>query len=240
MPLAQTTLVGNLGIIGVLILLEGLLSADNALVIALLVKHLPADQRKKALLVGLVGSFIMRFAAILMARSLIQFWYLQLAGAIYLLYLPAKHFLPRMSAGLKKDQIRQLPGFWKTVVMVEFTDLVFAIDSILVAVTLSQQPVIIWIGGISGVVLLRFGAFYLVKMLEKMPDLEHMAYVLVAWVGVKLIFMAGRAFHEYYGIGPAIKEMNAYVFWTGTILILIAGTILAIRRKVPEKSKEGN
>ena len=240
MPFADTTFVGNLGIIGVLILLEGLLSADNALVIAVLVKHLPPKQRRNALLVGLAGSFSMRLGAILLARTLIQFWYLQGLGAVYLLYLPIKHFWPQRKVDGKEVAPRKLPGFWATVALVEFTDLVFAVDSILVAVTLSRNIIIIWIGGISGVVLLRFAAFLLVKLMIKMPGLEHMAYVLVAWVGVKLSFMSLHSFHEYYQLGPAIGEMNQYVFWSGTLLILIVGIIMSKRGASPEEQTNEN
>jgi YkoY family integral membrane protein len=231
--LAEATLWGNVGIVGVLILLEGLLSADNALVIALLVKHLPPKERRRALLVGLVGSFMMRLGAILLAKTLIQFWYLQALGAVYLLYLPFKHFVRARAESKGADFVKPKPlGFWQTVALVEFTDMVFAVDSILVAVTLSKNPVIVWIGGISGVVLLRFAAFILVRLLERMPGLEHMAYVLVAWVGLKLAFMSGHSFHEYTHLGPAIGEMNPYVFWTGMGVILVAGTWLS-RRPAP-------
>jgi len=239
-PFAETTLAGNLGIIGILILLEGLLSADNALVIALLVKHLPPRQRRNALLVGLVGSFTFRLAAIFLAKHLINFWYLQLLGALYLLYLPLKHFLLK-HAEKKVDYIakpRKIPGFWQTVVIVEFTDLVFAVDSILVAVTLSKEMWIVWIGGISGVVLLRFAAFILVRMLEKYPGLEHMAYALVAWVGVKLAFMSAHAFHLSTGQGPEFKELNPYIFWGGMAVILGVGIWQSRRTAVEPPEQE--
>ncbi|MGI8922434.1 MAG: TerC family protein [Fimbriimonadales bacterium] len=230
MPIAEASVLGDVGTIGILILLEGLLSADNALVIALLVKHLPPQERRKALLVGLVGSFTFRFAAILLAQSLIDYWYLQMLGAIYLLYLPIKHFLRHRSQHVVKVP-RKLPGFWKTVAIVEFTDLVFAVDSILVAVSLSDKIWIVWVGGISGVVLLRFAAFVLVRLLDRMPGLEHMAYVLVGWVAVKLAFMSLASFHESTGRGPEFPHLDPWVFWSGMVVILVVGIILA--RRVP-------
>lgn len=236
MPLADTTLLGTLGTIGVLILLEGLLSADNALVIALLVKHLPPKERRRALLVGLVGSFTFRFVAILLASTLIQYWYLQAAGALYLLYLPAKHFLlhRQQHRGAESVKPRKMPGFWQTVAMVEFTDLVFAIDSILVAVTLSSETWVIWVGGISGVVLLRFAAFILVRVMDKMPGLEHMAYILVGWVAVKLAFMAGHSYTKALKIKPEFPELNKTVFWVGMGIILVGGIYLAKRGAKPD------
>jgi YkoY family integral membrane protein len=241
MPLADAAFsIGTLGTIGVLILLEGLLSADNALVIALLVKHLPPKERRRALLVGLVGSFTFRFAAILLASKLIEFWYLQAAGALYLLFLPAKHFL--LHSKEKKVEVegtkpRKMPGFWQTVAMVEFTDLVFAIDSILVAVTLSTETWVIWVGGISGVVLLRFAAFILVKVMDKMPGLEHMAYVLVGWVAVKLAFMAGHSYTKATHAQKMFPELDKTVFWVGMGIILAVGIYLSRRGTRAEETE---
>jgi len=240
MPLADVTFLGTLGTIGVLILLEGLLSADNALVIALLVKHLPPKERRRALLVGLVGSFTFRFLAIFLATHLIKFWYLQAAGALYLFYLPAKHFLLHRKDDKRPpgeiDKPRKQLGFWATVAMVEFTDLVFAIDSILVAVSLSKVTWIIWVGGISGVVLLRFAAFILVKVMDKLPGLEHMAYALVGWVAVKLSFMAVHSYSKV-NMSEEISEMNQWVFWSGMAIILAVGIYLS-KRTAPSAKAE--
>lgn len=221
----------NAGTIGLLILLEGLLSADNALVIALLVRHLPPKERRKALLVGLVGSFTMRFLALLSAKHLIAFWYLQAFGAAYLLYLPLKHFIGRSASGHGDRPVGAPPSFWKTVVLVELTDLVFAIDSILVAVAVSDNIYIVYTGAISGVVLLRFAAFVLVRMIEKWPGLEHMAYVIVAWVAVKLAFLSAHSAHEAKVLPTAVPEMPTWLFWSGTFAILILGTWMSARKR---------
>lgn len=240
MPLADVTFFGTLGTIGVLILLEGLLSADNALVIALLVKHLPPKERRRALLVGLVGSFTFRLLAIVLATQLIKFWYLQAAGALYLFYLPAKHFLLHRKKGMEGAGLpvkpRKLPGFWATVAMVEFTDLVFAIDSILVAVSLSKVTWIIWVGGISGVVLLRFAAFVLVRVMDKLPGLEHMAYALVGWVAVKLSFMSIHSYSIAANWPEEFHELNPWIFWIGMAVILGAGIFLSKRTATPGKA----
>ena len=122
-----------------LVLLEGLLSADNAMVLAVLVLGLPKDQQRKALRYGILGAFLFRTVAILAAAYVIQLSVVKLVGAAYLLYLPFKHF-----RGGEEGQDRRVPpkatpwlglsAFWGTVVKVELTDIVFAIDSILVAV----------------------------------------------------------------------------------------------------------
>jgi YkoY family integral membrane protein len=160
-----------------------------------------------------------------------QFWYLQLAGALYLLYLPTKHFWPKRKASGGAKQRKPL-GFWPTVALVEFTDLVFAIDSVLVAVSVSNELWVIYTGAISGVVLLRFAAFILTKVLDRMPGLEHMAYILVGWVAVKLLFLSVHTLSENYSLHWPVSEMNKWVFWTVTALIIVVGTIWSKRAGV--------
>lgn len=233
MWLAETNSVAIAGTIGLLILLEGLLSADNALVIALLVRHLPEKDRKRALLVGLIGSFTLRFLALLAAKTIIQFWYLQAVGAAYLFYLPTKHFWPKKK--LEEGQVHKIKkplGFWPTVALVEFTDLAFAIDSVLVAVSVSKELWIIYTGAISGVILLRFAAFMLTRLLDHRPGLEHMAYVLVGWVAVKLAMLSIHTASEAYHLGWPVSEMNPVVFWAGTGIIIIGGVFFS--KKKPE------
>ncbi|MCY7593356.1 hypothetical protein MH139_18650, partial [Bacillus altitudinis] len=77
----------------VLIGLEGILAADNALVMAVMVKHLPEKQRKKALFYGLAGAFVMRFGSLFLISFLVDVWQVQAIGAIYLLYISIHHIL---------------------------------------------------------------------------------------------------------------------------------------------------
>ena len=127
--------------IGLLVLLEGLLSADNALVLAVLVLGLPRSEQKKALRYGILGAFAFRAVATALAAYLIDVAWVKLIGAAYLLYLPYAHFREKPQEGQQRTFKPARPwlgltAFWATVVKVEFTDVVFAIDSILVAVAM--------------------------------------------------------------------------------------------------------
>ncbi|MCE9557543.1 MAG: hypothetical protein K8R88_01190, partial [Armatimonadetes bacterium] len=162
--------------IGVLIVLEALLSADNALVMAIMVRHLPPDQQKRALMYGLWGAFVLRAIAIIGASYITRFWWLQLAGALYLIWLPLKHFVSHSSG----KEVKNKPmGFWQTVIAVDLMDLAFALDSVLVAVSFvdtAHHPDKMWVvvtGAILGIILLRFAASYFIRLLEKYPMLEH-------------------------------------------------------------------
>ena len=187
-----------------LIVLEGLLSADNALVLAVLVRHLPKDQQRRALRYGIIGAFGFRLIAILLSAFLLKFWIFELVGGGYLIYLAARHFLSH-SEGEGEGVHSKQRGFWATVVSVELADIAFSIDSILAAVALSRglpvhlqdipDPVFGWelwiwvvfLGGVLGIVTMRFVAGYFILLLEKFPALASGAYLLVAWIGFKLI-----------------------------------------------------
>jgi YkoY family integral membrane protein len=186
--------------IGLLVLLEGLLSADNALVLAILVLGLPKAQQKKALRYGIIGAFAFRAAATVFAVYMIHFAWVKLVGALYLLYLPYKHFTQEGDA----EQRRQpkpatswlfLSPFWATVVKVELTDIVFAIDSILVAVAMSNKTWVIITGGILGIIAMRLLIGQLLIVVQRYPVLVDGAFVIIAWVGIKLLLEYAHQLH---------------------------------------------
>ncbi|WP_188455923.1 TerC family protein [Virgibacillus oceani] len=191
----------------ILIGLEGILSADNALVLAVIAKHLPDDQKKKAINYGIIGAFVFRFAALFAISFIANVWQVQAIGAAYLIYLGLKHVIGNVFGSDKdeKDDVEEESagkGFWPTVAKIGLADLAFAIDSILAAVALAivlpptdlpqfggmdgGQFLIVVIAGIAGLILIKFAANWFVKLLDDRPGLETTAYLIVAWVGVKL------------------------------------------------------
>ena len=213
-------------------LLEGLLSADNALVLALLVRHLPKDQQAKALQYGLVGAFVLRGIGIALASYIIGLWWLCAVGAAYLVYLAAKHFLAKG----KEDEhaVPKKPmGFWQTVAVVEFTDIVFAVDSILVAVALVRDASKLWIvytGVFLGIVLLRLAAGFFIKLIRKYPTLDDMAYALVGWAGAKLAAKGVHLYGERYNVQTP-ELMPDALFWSVFAVIVVFGVVAARRHK---------
>jgi YkoY family integral membrane protein len=176
----------------ILIVLEGLLSADNAIVLALMVLALPKEQQKKALNYGLLGAFAFRIAATLAAVYLIQLDIVKLVGAGYLLYLPYKHFSNPTEGGNRREPPAATPwlgltGFWATVVKVELTNLVFSIDSILAAVAMSPKKWVVLSGGILGIVAMRMVVGQVMALIESYPAVIDGAFVIIAWVGLKLL-----------------------------------------------------
>ena len=184
--------------IGLLIALEGLLSADNAMVLAILVLGLPKEQQTKALKYGMAGAFAFRAAATLLAAYMIQLGWVKLVGAGYLLYLVYRHFGGGGSAEDRRVAPKARPwlglsAFWATVVKVELTDIVFAVDSILVAVAMSPKRWVILTGGILGIVMMRLVIGKLLALVERFPVLVDGAFIIIAWVGIKLLIEYGHA-----------------------------------------------
>lgn len=238
----QTFSPGDLGVICLLVLLEALLSADNALVLAIMVRDLPAEQHKKALTYGLVGAFAFRAVAIALASWVIKLWWLQAIGAVYLLLLIAKHFI---RLGSVREARSVQGGFWSTVLAVELTDFAFAVDSVLAGVAMvhAQEKVwVVYVGGIIGVALLRFAAQAFIQVLQRYPSLDHVAYLLVGWAGVKLGFVAAHGLRQSLPgmIGFEIPEMPPVIFWAVLVVIATLGSYVAVRKPSepsPEKIK---
>lgn len=180
----------DLLIVLVLVILEGLLSCDNAVVLALLVKDLPPEQRGKALRYGILGAYVFRITALFLAVWIMTIWWIKVVGGLYLCWLALDFFRKH---GAKQDEMRQvklifgLGAFWSTVVWVELTDIVFSVDSIAAAVALSKHLWVLILGGLLGILAMRFAAQGFVKLLELFPRLESCAFAAVAVIGVKLL-----------------------------------------------------
>ena len=177
--------------IALLVALEALLSADNAMVLAVLVLGLPKPEQKKALRYGIIGAFVFRTIATLLAVYLIRLGWVKLAGAGYLLYLSYNHFFMQDAESRRKAPPAKpwlgLSAFWATVLKVELTDIVFAIDSILVAVAMSPKVWVILTGGLLGIVMMRLVIGKLLALIERYPPLVDGAFVIIFWVGFKLL-----------------------------------------------------
>lgn len=233
----------------VLIVLEGLLAADNAVVMAVMVRHLPRVQQKKALFYGLLGAFVFRFAALFMITFLVNIWQIQAIGAAYLLFISIKSIYDqRKKEDTELDlNSRKKSGFWMTVLKVELADIAFALDSMLAAVALAvtlpeigdfhiggingAQFAVMLLGGIIGLIIMRFAARKFVVLLEKYPSLETAAFLIVGWVGVKLVVLT-LAHQELQIINPDFPHSTLWksIFWIVLIAIALNGYLTGVRK----------
>jgi YkoY family integral membrane protein len=197
--------------------LEGILSVDNSLVLAILVRTLPKEQQKKALSYGIIGAFAFRFLALLLAAHLMRFSIFKGVGGLYLLYLAMKHMFFVFKEDANQVRPATSANFWRMVLVVELTDIAFSLDSITTAVAMSTNLVVVWTGGILGIIFLRFAAGFFIRLLEKLPRLEDLAYQLIFFIGSKLLL---ESFHI---------EISHTVFWIMMAVITILGSSLVYR-----------
>jgi YkoY family integral membrane protein len=178
--------------IGLLVLLEGLLSADNALVMAVMVLGLPKRQHRNALHYGLVGAFAFRVVATFLAVYLIRLGWIKLLGGLYLLYLSYSHFWSEQTNAERRAPPPARPwlglnAFWAAVLRIELVNLAFSIDSILVAVAVSPKLWVVLSGGILGIIAMRLVVSQVIALIERYPALVDGAFIIIAWVALKLI-----------------------------------------------------
>jgi len=223
--------------IGLLVILEGLLSADNALVLAMMILGLPRRDQKKALRYGLVGAFAFRIAATLLAVYLIRIGFVQLAGGAYLLYLSWQHFF-QSGGEADRRQIRKaqpwlgLSPLWATVVKVELVNIAFSVDSILVAVAMSKKLWVVLTGGLLGIVAIRVVIAQLLSLVRRYPAIVDGAFIIIAWVGVKLLL------EYFYSMGWVDFEINKWVSFALIAAIFLASYVYARRQGPAAESDE--
>jgi YkoY family integral membrane protein len=247
-----------------LVVLEGVLSIDNALVLALLAKRVPKHLQARALTYGLVGAFLFRFIAIGTAAYLLRWRIVKVLGGGYLIWVAVKHFFDQRK-GKEKEHLTVGPdqqpmvvdettgrelsreeqeqelksrtilpvettryaGFWSTVLMIELTDIAFAVDSILAAIAVvGSAPAghvgphpkfwVVLTGGVLGVILMRVAATLFIKLLERFPRFETSAYMLVFVIGAKLLidWWLNTPEHPHRADFHSPSSVAFWIFWT--------------------------
>ncbi|USS87217.1 TerC family protein [Fructilactobacillus cliffordii] len=218
-----------------LVVLECVMSVDNAIVLATQTQVLPTKKlQEESLFYGLWGAYIFRFLVIGAGVYLIHFWEIKVVGAIYLIYLSVKYFFPRRSKSGKKRTVRVLGDphsrkfFWWVVIQIEFMDILFSIDSVLASLAVSNNPVVVLIGGMVGILAMRGIAEFIMKIMKRIPELKTMAYVLVFMIGVKLFLSI-----------PAI-DIEIPATWFGIFVIAAIVVTLIIHFIRQRRNSNGN
>jgi YkoY family integral membrane protein len=222
--------------VGLLVVLEGLLSADNALVVAVMILGLPRRQQKMALRYGLVGAFAFRIAATLLAVYLIRLAFVKLLGGLYLVYLTYQHFF---KSGDAEQRSRPRPArpwlglsaLWGTVVKVELVNIAFSVDSILVAVAMSSKTWVVLTGGLIGIVAMRVVIAQLLAIVRRYPTLVDGAFIIIAIVGLKLLI-------EYAAAMDWIHFEMPKWFSLAVIAVVFLVAYVIARRKGPVPDSE--
>jgi len=260
--------VHDLAVVALLVVLEGMLSIDNALVLGLLAKRLPKNEQAKALWYGLAGAFVFRFVAVLTASLLLRWTFAKFLGGAYLVYIAVRHLFfeskeqenekivldaqghpilvgeetnEPIGEAQEETEIRErvpvymtaetrkrlgLASFWPTVLIIELTDIAFAVDSILAAIAMVGSAPKGWpataphpklwvvvLGGLIGLMLMRVAARWFIYLLERFPRFEVSAYLLVIVIGLKLL--ADWGFNSDWSFNTHDEQNQVVPTWIG-------------------------
>lgn len=230
-----------------LIVIESLLSVDNAAVLATMVIDLPKEQRSKALRYGIIGAYIFRGICLLVASWLVKVWFLKPLGGLYLLYLTFTYFRGKMKkkeegdggeeesvdknkSWIYKVTVGTMGSFWATVALVEVMDLAFSIDNVFAAVAFTDHLFLIYTGVFIGILAMRFVAQAFVKLMEKFTFLETVAFIVIGLLGIKLLTSLYTYFNKESPISKAIEgektDMLVSIFTVGVFLIPVITSLL--------------
>jgi YkoY family integral membrane protein len=221
----------SLAIIGNLIIIESLLSVDNAAVLATMVMDLPEKQRDKALKYGIWGAYVFRGLAMVFAAFLIQIWWLKPLGGLYLLYLVYDFWkgkqtedkeddvLDKNSNWLYRATVGSLGSFWATVALVELMDMAFSIDNVFAAVAFTPNIILVCVGVFIGILAMRFIAQWFVKLMGKYTFLETAAFIVIAILGIKLLL---SLYEHFYPEAALTKFLSSHTADIGISILTVA------------------
>ena len=232
-----------------LIVIESLLSVDNAAVLATMVLDLPKEQRSKALRYGIIGAYVFRGLCLLLATWLVKVWWLKPLGGFYLLYLAINYFrnkaaeeskteeaVKKEESWIYKSTVGLVGNFWATVALVEIMDLAFSIDNVFAAVAFTDNVFLIYTGVFIGILAMRFVAQAFVRLMEKFAFLETIAFIVIGVLGIKL---ASSLFTHFYPNGPvskAIEGEQADLFVSiFTVAIFVVPVITSLLFNFPKR-----
>ena len=181
-----------LPLLPVLVSLELLLSADNAIALAAIARgQKDPSLERRALNLGIGMAFGLRVALILLAQFVLAFPPLQLIAGLYLLWLCVRYFQNLSNQSADSDELLTIRSrsFGRTVLTLAITDLAFSIDSVAAAVAISDQILLVVTGALIGVVALRFTSGLFIRWLQIYPRLETAGFLAVGFVGLKLLVL---------------------------------------------------
>ena len=182
-----------LTLLPILIILEILLSADNAIALASLTRFLKnSEDRTRALNIGITISLILRILLILLSAFLLKYLIIRIFAGVYLIYLFFSNVILKGNNYSDEEINRDYSNFnkinfIKVVALLSVTDLAFSIDSITTAVAISDQYILVVTGAIIGVIALRFTSEIFLRLIEYFTRLEMAGYIAILIIGSKLI-----------------------------------------------------
>jgi YjbE family integral membrane protein len=218
--------------VGQIIMIDILLGGDNAVVIALACRKLPASQRMKGILWGTAGAIVLRVILIAFALTLLQVPFLKLVGAALLLWIGVKLLVPEEE---RHSNIEGSDKLWSAVKTVIIADLVMSIDNVIAIAGVAtgagsqhQLPLVIF-GLLVSIPIIVWGSQMVLKLMDRFPVIITVGGMLLGWI-------AGTMAHS----DPAVKDwLPQTAVWDyglgalGALGVFLVGTLLKKRAQSP-------
>ena len=222
--------------LGQIIVANILLSGDNAVVIALAARSLPAKQQKQAIMIGSGAAIVMRILLTLVAAQLLQLPWLKLIGAALLLYIGVTLLLPEEEEGDGHgDGKGSMAAAVRTILI---ADLVMSLDNVIaVAAAAKGDTTLLVLGLAISIPLVIFGSTLLLKVIERFPIIVWLGAALLGYIAGE-IALADPAIRDWVEVQANAMGMSAHTLGQlagvvgAGLVVLVAWTILK-RRKVP-------
>ena len=216
--------------VGQIILIDILLGGDNAVVIALACRGLPARQRTKGIVWGTVGAIVLRIILIAFALALLQVPYLKFIGALLLLWIGVKLIAPE-----DKDEhgsIQSSDKLWTAIKTVIIADLVMSIDNVVAIAAAAQnageqhQLALVIFGLVVSIPIIVGGSQLILKLMDRFPIIITLGGMLLGWI-------AGTMAHTDPALTPYLPQDSSWhiaMGVAGALLVLVVGKLLQSRR----------
>jgi YkoY family integral membrane protein len=242
----------SLLVIANLIVIEGLLSVDNAAVLATMVLDLPPKERPAALKYGILGAYLFRGLFLVFAAWLVGIWWLKPFGGLYLLYLVWNWWNGRDMKGadvvendkrtnrLYRFVSGRIGAFWATVVFVEMMDIAFSIDNVFAAVAFTDNIILVCTGVFIGILAMRFVAYGFIRLMEAYAFLETCAYIVLGFLGTRLLFSVFEHLYPGNVINRYLEGHQADVVMSLlTVAIFLVPVLTSTLFNIPAKEGDG-
>ncbi|WP_238785594.1 DUF475 domain-containing protein [Blattabacterium cuenoti] len=211
-PLLSISTIGNL------IIIESILSIDNAIILSSMILNLKNEKdRKNAIKYGILGAYFFRILCLIFISFLIKIQWIKLIGGIYLIIIGINHFfINKNKKKIKNNHINKHSNFWKTIIIIEIIDLSFSIDNIFASIALSKNIFLILLGSFIGIISIRLSTKFFIKLIKKYHSLNHSIFIIIILLGIKLFL---SFFYEKNFIKKLLS--NHYYEYVFTLMILI-------------------
>jgi len=218
--------------LGAIIWVNLLLSGDNAVVIALAARSLPAQQQKMAVFWGSAAAIIMRVILTLFAVALLQLPYLKLIGGVLLLWIGVKLLVPEEGG----DDIKSSDNLYQAVKTILIADLVMSLDNVIaVAAAAEQGPpeakvTLLVLGLALSIPIVIFGSTLMLKVMGRFPIIITLGAALLGWIAGDIMvtdpaiagwIKANLAWLPEWRLAPA----------AGAVLVVAVGKVIAARHQ---------